>query len=382
MKIGLLGHGTVGGGVTRIIDRHDTEETKDLEVVKILVKDDSELTDERCTTEISDILNDPQIDTVCECMGGIEPAHSYVKSALENGKNAVTSNKKMLAETAEDLFDTARQHQVKLLYEASVGGGIPWMAELRRTRRIDEITSFQGIFNGTTNYILTRMGTEGKDFDEMLKEAQMLGYAEHDPTDDIDGYDVRYKTALTSLSAFDAYIKPEDIITWGIRSVKKEDFTYAESIGRTVKLIGQGDRDASLLSLHVMPVMVKRDSLFANVPLNYNAIESDSPTLGKAVYIGQGAGSLPTANAVVQDLIDLKEGNIHHEAEMHAGALSSADYMGVFYVRSRRLNLFENVKDRQVGDNAILTRKISLVDVNMLAKSAGDDSLFLAEVQA
>ena len=148
------------------------------------------------TLNVNEILNDPEIDVVVECMGGLEPAHTFVKKALENGKYVVTSNKKMLATCCSELFDIARKNNVTIHYEAACGGGIPWMASLDRTRRVDDIQSFRGIFNGTTNYILERMKQEGRNFDDMLKEAQKLGYAEQDPSDDIDGYDVRYKVSF------------------------------------------------------------------------------------------------------------------------------------------------------------------------------------------
>ena len=196
MKIGLLGHGVVGGGVRKIIDEGATWEVRELEVVRILVKDEVEMTDPRTTMDPDDILNDPQIEVVAECMGGLEPAHTLAKKALQKGKHVVTSNKKMLATYCEDLFETARQNGVTVHYEASCGGGIPWMASLDRTRRVDDIDSFRGIFNGTTNYILSRMYSEGTDFAQMLKEAQKLGYAERDPSDDIDGHDVKYKVVL------------------------------------------------------------------------------------------------------------------------------------------------------------------------------------------
>jgi len=240
MKIGLLGHGVVGGGVSRIIDTGRSEEVKQLEVVKILVKDESECTDERCTTNADDILNDPEIDAVCECMGGLEPAHTFVKRALEAHKHAVTSNKKMLANYFDELLSIAEENGVQLLYEATAGGGIPWMANLRSIRRIDEVDRFRGIFNGTTNYMLSHMESEQADFDEMLEKAQSLGYAERDPSDDIDGFDVRYKVMLSAAAAFDAVIDPAEIITFGIRNIRKGDIAWANEHGKSVKLIGSG----------------------------------------------------------------------------------------------------------------------------------------------
>jgi homoserine dehydrogenase len=381
MRVGLLGHGVVGSGVCEIIDKHSTKETESLEIAKILVKNDSEKNDPRCTVDVNEILEDPSIDMIVECMGGIEPAHTFIKRALENGKHAVTSNKKMLANSAVDLFGTASESGKKLLYEATTGGGIPWIAEIRRTRRIDRIVSFEGIFNGTTNYILSRMDSEQKSFDEMLKEAQALGYAEKDPSDDIDGMDVRYKTMLSALSAFDALVDPEDIITYGIRSIAKEDLDWARSHGMTVRLVGRGNMEQDFLHLSVMPVMMKRTELLANVNSNFNAIGLDSKTLGRAVFYGQGAGSLPTAHAVVQDMIDIACGTDIPAVSMKEAAVSASGKTGVYYVRTEKSGLFSDAIDQRISENAFITKKMSLADINMIMTSAADPSLFAAEVQ-
>jgi homoserine dehydrogenase len=258
MKIGLLGHGVVGSGVRKIIDRQLSEETKKLEIVKILVKSEAEMTDARMTLDADDILNDPSIDTVCECMGGLEPAHSFIKKALQEHKNAVTSNKKMLAAFAEELFFLAQENHVQLKYEAACGGGIPWIHELEHIQRIDEIHHFKGIFNGTSNYILTRMNNENKEFGAMIKEAQGLGYAERDPSDDIDGWDVRYKTVLSSMAAFHAIVDPEEIPTFGIRNIAKEEIAFCHEHGYVCKLIGSGADHDSFVSIFVRPCFVRR----------------------------------------------------------------------------------------------------------------------------
>lgn len=381
MKIGLLGHGVVGSGVRKIIDDSLTEETKQLEVVRILVKDESEITDpSRMTTVADEVLNDPEIDVIVECMGGIEPARSFAMQAMRNGKHFVTSNKKMLASCLEELFDCAKGNNVTLHYEASCGGGIPWMANLDRTRRIDSIASFRGIFNGTTNYILSNMFSEGKDFEEMLKNAQQLGYAEKDPTDDIDGYDVRYKVALSCVKAFDKCVKPEDISMYGIRHITTCDINYAKENGYVIKMIGKGKADGETLQANVMPVFVKKDDVFASIPLNFNAIESDSETLGKAVYIGQGAGSLPTAHAVVQDIIDILK-NENSTIPLVEESSVDSSYAGVFYIRSNDVSVFENVVNQKVSDEVIITKKLSLNELNDLIGKSSDDSLFVGEIQ-
>ena len=380
MKVGLLGHGVVGSGVRKIIDDRLTWEVRELEVTRILVKSEEEMTDPRTTLDVNDILNDPEITVVAECMGGLEPAHTYAKKALEAGKHVVTSNKKMLATYCGDLFETARAHGVTVHYEASCGGGIPWMASLDRTRRVDDIRSFRGIFNGTTNYILERMFHEGRDFDEMVREAQKLGYAEQDPTDDIDGYDVKYKVALSCVKAFDSIIDTDSVLTYGIRNITKEDLKYCRDNGYVCKLIGRGEWSGDYISAMVMPSFLRKEDIFSNIPLNFNIIESDSLTLGTASFIGQGAGSLPTAHAVVQNIIDIWK---DQDSEINPKERKPVDnqlHKGIFYIRTKKDALLSGITGRRVGDHAIITKKISVVEADNAIKTLQDDRLFIAEV--
>lgn len=192
---------------------------------------------------------------------GVEPAHSYVKRALDAGKHVVTANKKMLAVYAGELFDLARRKGLVLAYEASVGGGIPWIDNIKHIQRLEPVTAFQGIFNGTSNYILSQMAEKDLDFAACLKEAQELGYAEKDPSDDIDGGDVCYKICLSALTAFGKIADPRQVDQWGIRHLTKEDFAWAKANGRTIKLLGRGRQAGEKLSLQVLPVMLKKASL-------------------------------------------------------------------------------------------------------------------------
>ncbi|MCH4014415.1 MAG: homoserine dehydrogenase [Solobacterium sp.] len=382
MKIGLLGHGVVGSGVAAIIDANKTWEVEEVSVKKILVKSEAEKNDPRCTTDVNEILDDPDIDIVVECMGGLEPAHTFVKRALANGKYAVTSNKKMLAAYCEDLFEEARKHGVTIHYEAACGGGIPWMASLDRTRRVDDIQSFRGIFNGTTNYILSKMKEEGSDFDVMLKEAQKLGYAERDPSDDIDGYDVRSKVALSVVKAFDDLVDVNAISTYGIRNIKPFDLQYAASIGRTVKLIGMAENFGTSVSAFVIPSFVRDEDLFAAVPLNFNIIESRSETLGAAAFYGQGAGSLPTAHAVVQNVIDIVKNQDPEINEKTSRPVNNALHEGTFYVRTDKTNLFSSVIDHPINEHAFITRRIPLSRLDEIVRKTDDPLLFAAEADA
>lgn len=380
MKIGLLGHGTVGSGVRKIVDEKNTNEISQLEISKILVRYEKNITDERMTVDIHDIVDDPEIDVVVECIGGDEPAFSYVKAALCNGKHVVTSNKKMLVNHLEELLETARTRGVSLKYEAACGGGIPWMSNLDRTKRIDDIDSFRGIFNGTTNYILSKMSDEGSEFAVALKEAQNCGYAEFDPSDDIDGMDTAYKVVLSSCKGFGVLANIQDIDIYGIRHISAKDIAYACKHGYVCKLIGSGVKSDSGVSGTVIPTFIPKQNIFATIPANFNAIESDSKTLGKMTYVGQGAGSYPTAHAVVQDLIDLV---LHQDTEVSSGVgvhVDNKNRLSSFYVRSVNLNRIEDVIEDNIDEDTCITKEISFVELASVIKVLEDNAVFVAEV--
>ena len=380
MKIGLLGHGTVGSGVRKIVDEKKTKEISELEISKILVRYEKDITDQRMTVDIHDIVDDPAIDVVVECIGGDEPAFSYVQAALFNGKHVVTSNKKMLVNHLGELLETARTRGVSLKYEAACGGGIPWMSNLDRTKRIDDIESFRGIFNGTTNYILSKMSDEGSEFAVALKEAQDCGYAEFDPSDDIDGMDTAYKVVLSSCKGFGILANIQDIDIYGIRHISAKDIAYACKHGYVCKLIGSGVKSDSSVSGTVISTFIPKQNIFATIPANFNAIESDSKTLGKMTYVGQGAGSYPTAHAVVQDLIDLV---LHQDTEVSFGVSVCVDNkrrVSSFYVRSVNLNRMEEVIEERIDEDTCITKRMSFVELASVMKTLEDDAVFVAEV--
>lgn len=380
MKIGLLGHGTVGSGVRKIVDKKNTKEISQLEISKILVRYEKDITDKRMTVDIYDIVDDPEIDVVVECIGGDEPAFSYVKAALFNGKHVVTSNKKMLVNHLEELLELARTRGVSLKYEAACGGGIPWMSNLDRTKRIDDIESFRGIFNGTTNYILSKMSDKGSEFAVALKEAQDCGYAEFDPSDDIDGMDTAYKVVLSSCKGFGVLANVQDLDIYGIRHISAKDIAYACKHGYVCKLIGSGVKSESSVSGTVIPTFIPKQNIFATIPANFNAIESDSKTLGKMTYVGQGAGSFPTAHAVVQDLIDLV---LHQDIEVSSGVSICVDNktrVSSFYVRSINLNRIEEVIEERIDVDTCITKRMSFVELASVVKTLEDDAVFVAEV--
>ena len=380
MKIGLLGHGTVGSGVRKIVDEKNTKEISQLEISKILVRYEKDIMDERMTVDILDIVDDPEIDVVVECIGGDEPAFSYVKAALFNGKHVVTSNKKMLVNHLEELLELARTRGVSLKYEAACGGGIPWMSNLDRTKRIDGIEGFRGIFNGTTNYILSKMSDEGSEFVVALKEAQDCGYAEFDLSDDIDGMDTAYKVVLSSCKGFGVLANIQDLDIYGIRHISAKDIAYACKHGCVCKLIGLGIKYESSVSGTVIPTFIPKQNIFATIPANFNAIESDSKTLGKMTYVGQGAGSYPTAHAVVQDLIDLV---LHQDIEVSSGVSVCVDNKprgSSFYVRSINLNRIGEVIEERIDEDTCITKRMSFVELASVMKTLEDDAVFVAEV--
>ena len=302
MKIALLGHGVVGRGVDQIV----TERVEGVEVSRILELPDR-ITESRMTSNFDDIADDPEIEAVVECMGGLEPAHTFIMRALAAGKSVVTSNKAVVAAYFEEFSSKAAEMGVGLFIEATCGGGIPWIATIAKVRRIDEVSSFSGIMNGTTNYIVDAMSKNGADFGETLARAQELGYAERDPSADIDGIDVKNKTIIAVGVAFDTDCNM-DIRVTGIRTLAKGDLDRFKTHGRTVKLLGRGVQRDGRYAASVEPVAVSRRSLEANVPRNFNLVSLEGTTVGPLKFSGQGAGMLPTGNAMVQDVIDCRSG--------------------------------------------------------------------------
>ena len=302
MNIALLGYGTVGRGVDAII----SDSVPSVRVTRILELPDR-LTDPRMTSDFAAIVADPDVDLVVECMGGIEPAHTFICAALDAGKAVVTSNKAVVAAHFAEFAEKANASGVPFLIEASVGGGIPWIASIEKARRVDAVSSFSGIMNGTTNYIIYSMQKDGADFDAVLAKAQELGYAERDPSADIDGIDVANKTIITASVAFDVACTRELPVS-GIRNLTKADLDAFVARGRSVKLLGRGICDDEGYAVAVEPVAVPLTSLEANVPSNFNLVTLDATTVGQLKFYGQGAGRFPTGNAIVQDVLDAASG--------------------------------------------------------------------------
>lgn len=304
MKIGLLGCGTVGSGVVEIIEKLKGH----LEITKILVKNPEDIKDERYTCRYDEIVNDADIDTIVEVMGGCHPAHEYILEALNKGKNVVSANKAVIASYFKEFCEAAQSNHCFFLIEASTGGGIPWIKNLQRYARIDDIFEMTGIFNGTTNYILDQMHKSGADFDAVLKEAQNLGYAEHDPSADIDGIDVQNKAIISAGIAHGTYIYKEEVPVYGIRDITSADIDYFHRKKVVCKLLATIRCINQQLVIYVEPTLLNEHSIEANVPDNFNICCLSGATIGDLKFYGQGAGKLPTANAIVQDLLDIAAG--------------------------------------------------------------------------
>lgn len=312
LGVGIIGLGVVGGGVIDILsDRRDYFESVrgiDLAVRQIAVRDAAKrravnVDRSLLTEDPEDVIDNPDVSVVVEVMGGIEPARAYVLKALQAGKDVVTANKALLAEHGDELFSAASEHNAGLAFEASVCGGIPIIRSIAQGLPANRVSSLFGILNGTTNYILTRMTDEGGDYDAILKRAQELGYAEADPTMDVDGTDAVQKLALLCRLAFGVSVSYHEILREGITQVSPIDIAFARDLGYTIKLLGiarSGDRG---LEARVHPALVPSGALLANIKDEFNAVEIDGSAAGPQVYTGRGAGSLPTASAVVSDLL-------------------------------------------------------------------------------
>ena len=310
--IGLMGFGVVGSGVARALLGKQgalAQETgASLELKKVLVRSLSKprspaVPSELLTTDPQEILNSPDIDIVVEVIGGEDPALEYIRQALSNGKPVVTANKEVIAKNGIDLLETAQRNGVDLLYEASVGGGIPLLLPLARSLLANEISTIYGIINGTTNYILTKMSGEGISFSEALRQAQELGFAEADASNDIEGVDAAYKLAILATAAFHSRVCPDDVYCQGITRLAEHDFRYAKELDYEIKLLAIAKQADGAIEVRVHPALIPSDFLLAKVDGVHNAIQIEGDLVGQVLFYGEGAGSLPTSSAIVADII-------------------------------------------------------------------------------
>ena len=303
MKIGLLGFGVVGKGVYDITAGRD-----DMQIVKILCRKDVQLPDAETVRDFDSILNDESIDTVVEAIGGLHPAYEYVRAALEAGKNIVTSNKALVATYYDDLLPLAQEKGLAFRCTAAVGGGIGWLSELERVRRVETVSMVGGIMNGTCNYILDSMTRLGLDYGEALSQAQELGYAERDPSTDVEGIDTWHKLILSANIAFGVSLEREGIPAAGIDKISAADVSNFKDHGYVCKLVSHGTQHEGVYSAFVQPTLYPQGALEAAVPANFNLITLDGGVSGRQSFYGQGAGRYPTAYNVVQDCASLLAG--------------------------------------------------------------------------
>ncbi len=310
VKIAVLGYGTVGSGVVevlrtnqKVIDERLGEELRIKYVLDLRDFPDDPV-QELITHDFEDIVNDDEVKIVVEVMGGIEPAYTFVKRSLEAGKSVATSNKALVAKHGADLLRTAKEKNVNFLFEASVGGGIPILRPLHSSLTGDVIEEITGILNGTTNYMMTKMFYEGADYDEVLEEAQDNGFAERNPEADVEGYDACRKIAILSSIISGKQVDFEDIYCEGITKITAEDMKYAKAMGMTIKLLATCKRDGGKLNAMVAPCLLRAEHPLFSVNGVFNSIFVHGNMLGDAMFYGSGAGKLPTASAVVGDIVE------------------------------------------------------------------------------
>ena len=309
VKVAILGMGTVGGGIYQLIEQEGKNiEHKDgirLEVKKTLALSYAvDVPEEKKAGNIDEIVSDPEISIVAEVMGGQHPSKEFILKALEAGKTVVSANKDMISQNWPDLEAAAKRSGAGFYFEAAVGGGIPILRALNDSMQANSIDRIYGIVNGTTNYILTKMDDEGRDFDDVLKEAQELGYAEANPTSDVEGYDARYKLSILASMAFHARVPVDKIYCEGITKITKLDIEIGRELGYVVKLLAIGKKDENgEIEVRVHPTMIPKDHALASIKGSFNAIFINGSAVGEMMWYGKGAGDFPTASALVSDMI-------------------------------------------------------------------------------
>ncbi len=374
--IGLMGLGVVGAGVARILhekaDVYARQIGCPLTLRRVLVRDvakvrNVDIDTALLTTDARDLIDDPAIDLIIEVTGAGEPAYHYLRDALMADKFVVTANKEVMAKHGSELLTLARAHNVDLLYEASVGGGIPIIAPLKRDLLANDILRVSAIINGTTNFILTSMSGGGGSFADALAEAQRLGYAEPDPTNDVEGIDASYKLAILATLAFHVDVQPTDVYREGITKLDARDFDYARELGYAIKLIASADKTDAGVAARVYPALVAHGQLLASVDGVLNAVEIEGDLMNRVLFQGPGAGSLPTASAVVGDALDAAVSISNHVYWPHSHRrdegmrVASIDSLRTRYYLRLRVADQPGVLARVAG--ALAEREISIASV-------------------
>jgi len=368
MNIAILGYGTVGKGVELLAIENN------INVKYILMRDIDILTKTNMTKSFKEIVLDEEVDAVVECIGGDEPSFSYACEIIKHKKHFISSNKKMLSRHYKELINMAKEYDVSILFSSACGGGIPWLNELARVNKSDLINSFKGIMNGTSNYILHKMYYEDLSFENALKKAQELGYAESDPSDDIDGIDTANKVVLSLGIGFNTCVSLNDIFIKGIRYFKDEDMKYLKSKNMKCVLLGKAIKTDKGIETYVIPSFISKDDILSSIKENNNCFILDSKNLGSLALIGQGAGSLPTASNIIRDLkmID-KPYRVEFKDNLNL------DYETIrkrFYIRSNR-EINEDYIEEIINEKTIITK---LMNINELKKIINEDD-FIGEIE-
>lgn len=385
MKIAVMGYGTIGSGVVDVLqinrDKIAKRAGEEIEVKYILDLRDfpGDPMEDKIIHDYEIIVNDPEVGIVVETMGGVEPAYTFVKAMLEAGKQVATSNKNLVAAKGAELIRIAREHTVNFQFEASVGGGIPIIRPLNKCLTADEIEEITGILNGTTNYMMTKMADEGADFDEVLKDAQDKGYAEKDPTADIEGHDPCRKIAILTSLVCGQQVDFEDIHCEGITKITAADFKYAKVMNRCIKLLAKSRREKDSYSCMVAPFMLGSEHPLSGVNGVFNGIFVHGNVLGDAMFYGSGAGKLPTASAVVADIVDMvKHAHINIYIDWKPEKITLVDYrdsVNSFFVRTtsdraaveKAFGKVEYVDGGVDGELGFTTEKMTEADFELAA---------------
>lgn len=380
MKIAILGFGVVGSGAYEILKKSGYDVAKVLDI-----RPHDELGDV-LTTNFDDILNDKEIGVVAEAIGGLEPGHTFLVKAIKAGKHVVSSNKHLICTYYDELLTLAKENGVTVRFSASAGGGIPWLHNLQRATRCDNVTKVYGIMNGTTNFILDAMITDHADFGEVLCTAQRLGYAEADPSADIDGLDTARKTAISASIAFNSDIVEGDVPVFSLRKIKKQDIEYIKrELNKTVRYIGCAICNGEKISACVEPTIIDEDSLFAGVRKNNNMISLVGDSVGQLSFYGQGAGKYPTGTAVAHDVIDIVSGDVSLVSCGSRREVDNTIQIKNYYIRTKADISSDLIETKTVIDseNYIITKPVSVSEIHAISEGIfkKDGESFIAGIE-
>lgn len=381
INVAILGYGTVGSGVYEVIKTNQAlinkrvGEELNIKYVLDLREFPGDPVEEVLVHDYNVILNDPEVNVVAEVMGGIEPAYTFTKNALLAGKCVCTSNKALVAEHGRELMAIAKEKNVNYMFEASCGGGIPIIRPLNASLTGDEMEEVTGILNGTTNYILSKMASEGSDFEDVLKEAQSKGYAERNPEADVEGHDAQRKIAILSTLAYGAYLDYKDVYTEGITKIAATDIRYAKQMGTSIKLLATSKKVGEAYYAMVTPVMINDESPLFSVNDVFNAVFVHGNMLGDAMFYGSGAGKLPTASAVVGDIVECAK-NLDGTVDNNW----SDEPLNLMPVDSVENKFFVRVKGTQENDLAKVQEIFGQVEVVCLSDMADEFAFVTAPI--